>query len=155
MFIQIKNIWYHNVYIHTLFRLKYNSDTSCRKGEYVHKANFWYKIAVHILYIKINIIFLLSNMSYINLNCLLRSIQYISIMYTLYIVLYTMQYTCHIKCTKLIQTILLKEIGLSLKWFNILNSLWKLVNFETRNLIKVAECWYIWLSAKEMNSYLS
>ena len=23
-----------------LFRLKYNTDTSCRKGEYVHKANF-------------------------------------------------------------------------------------------------------------------
>ena len=27
-----------------LFGLKYNSDTPCRKGEYVHKANFWYKI---------------------------------------------------------------------------------------------------------------
>ena len=48
-FIQIKSIWYYNVYIHKLklnklFRLKYNSDTSCRKGEYVHTANFWYKI---------------------------------------------------------------------------------------------------------------
>ena len=27
-----------------LFRLKYNSDTSCRKGECVYKANFWYTI---------------------------------------------------------------------------------------------------------------
>ena len=49
MFIQIKNIWYYNFYIHKLklnklFGLEYNSDTSCRKGEYVHKANFWYKI---------------------------------------------------------------------------------------------------------------
>ena len=26
--------------LNKLFRLKYNSDTSCRKGEYVHKANF-------------------------------------------------------------------------------------------------------------------
>ena len=26
--------------LNKLFVLKYNSDTSCRKGEYVHKANF-------------------------------------------------------------------------------------------------------------------
>ena len=49
MFIQIKNIWYYNFYIHKLkLLIKYFnlniSDTSCRKGEYVHKANFWYKI---------------------------------------------------------------------------------------------------------------
>ena len=49
MFIQMKNICYYNVYIQKLklnkiFQLKYNSDISCRKGEYVHKANFWYKI---------------------------------------------------------------------------------------------------------------
>ena len=52
IFIQIKSIWYYNVYILKLklFSLKYNRDTSCRKNEYVHKANCWYKIQSTLIY---------------------------------------------------------------------------------------------------------
>ena len=50
MFIQMKNIWYYNVYIDKLklsikyFNLNITVTSHAKKCEYVHKANFWYKI---------------------------------------------------------------------------------------------------------------
>ena len=49
MFIKNKNLILQCLHtlvktLNKIFQLKYSSDISCRKGEYVHKANFGYKI---------------------------------------------------------------------------------------------------------------